>query len=112
MASRNLSFEKILAEKPTLDELCEHIRIGSKWYQLGTLLKLDPKKLDDIRHTQPEDSSFKTLRMFEIWLVTNPHASRRQVIDALRKEVIEENTIAHEYEQTLKMSCSSSGELN
>ena len=47
--------------------------------------------------------------MFELWLVANPHASRRQVIDALRKEVIEENTIAHEYEQTLKMSCSSSG---
>ena len=109
MASRNLSFEKILAERPTLDELCEHIRIGSKWYQLGTLLKLDAKKLDDIRHTQPEDSSFKTLKMFELWLVANPHASRRQVIDALRKEVIEENTIAHEYEQTLKMSCSSSG---
>ena len=104
-------FEKILAEKPTLDELCEHIRIGSKWYQLGALLKLDSKKLDDIRHTQPEGSSFKTLKMFEVWLATNPYASRRQVIDALKKEVIEENTIAHEYEQTLKMSCSSSSEL-
>ena len=42
MATRNLSFEKLLEEKPTLDELCEHIRIGSKWYQLGILLKLDP----------------------------------------------------------------------
>ena len=48
MASRNLSFEEILAERPTFDELCEHIRIGSKWYQLETLLKLDAKKLDDI----------------------------------------------------------------
>ena len=48
--------------------------------------------------------------MFEMWLVTNPHATRRQVIDALRKEVIKENTIAHEYEQILKMSRCSSGE--
>ena len=31
MATRNLSFETILEEKPTLDELCGHIHIGSKW---------------------------------------------------------------------------------
>ena len=48
MATRNLSFEEILEEKPTLDELCEHIRIGSKWYQLGIQLKLNTKKLEDI----------------------------------------------------------------
>ena len=48
MAIRNLSFEEILQKKPTLDELCEHIRIGSKWYQLEVLLKLNDVKLDDI----------------------------------------------------------------
>ena len=110
MASKNLSFEKILAEKPTLTELCEHIRIGGNWYQLGIQLNLDHKRLNDI-HKLPEDSTYKTTKMFELWLDTNPHATRRQVLDALRKEVIKENTIAHEYEQTLKMSCSSSGEL-
>ena len=49
--------------------------------------------------------------MFEIWLVTNPHTTIRQVLDALKKEVTKENTIVHDYEETLKMSCSSSGEL-
>ena len=38
----------ILEEKPTISELCEHIHIGSKWYQLGIILKLDVKKLNDI----------------------------------------------------------------
>ena len=66
MATRNLSFEEILEEKPTLDELCEHIRIGSKWYQLGVLLKLNDVKLDDI-HRLAEDSTYKTLKMFKLW---------------------------------------------
>ena len=110
MATRNLSFEEILEEKPTLDELCEHIRIGDKWYQFGILLKLDSKKLNDI-HRRPDDSTYNTLKMFELWLNTKPHATRRQIIDALRKEVIEENTIAHEYELViLRKSCISAGE--
>ena len=103
MATRNLSFEKKLEEKPTLDELCEHIHIGSKWYQLGVLLKLDDVKLDDIRRLA-EDSTYKTLKVFNLWLNTNPHAARKHVLDALRKEVIEENIIAHNYEKFLKSS--------
>ena len=111
MAAINLSFEKLLEEKPALDELCEHIRIGSKWYQLGILLKLDPKKLRDDIQKLPEDSIYKTSRMFELWLDTNPNATRRQVIDALNKEIIKEITIAHEYELVLlKKCCISTGE--
>ena len=110
MTTRNRSFEKLLEEKPTLDELCEHIRIGDKWYQFGILLKLDSKKLNDI-HRRPDDSTYNTLKMFQLWLNTNPHATRRQIIDALRKEVIEENTIAHEYELVvLRQYCISAGE--
>ena len=108
MAARNVSFQKILDEKPRLDELCEHIRIGGKWYQLGIQLKLNAKKLEDI-HKLPDDSTYKTTKMFELWLDTKPDATRRQVVDALRKEVIEENTIAHEYEETLRKSCISAG---
>ena len=103
MATRNLSFEEILEEKPTLDELCEHIRVGSKWYQLGIQLKLNVKKLEDI-HKLPDDSIYKTTKMFELWLDTKPDATRRQVIDALRKELM--TVAAHEYEQTLWKSCS------
>ena len=102
MATRNLSFEEIIEEKPTLDELCEHIRIGSKWYQLGIQLKLDSKKLEDI-HKPPDDSTYKTVKMFELWLDTKPDATRRQVVDALKMEEI---TVAHEYEQTLRKSSS------
>ena len=105
MAIRNLSFEELLEEKPTLDELCEHILIGGKWYQLGVLLKLSAKKLEDI-HKLPDDSTYKTTKMFELWLNTTPDATRKQVIDALRKNVIEEITVAHVYEQTLRKSCS------
>ena len=102
MAVIDLSFEEILEGKPTLDELCQHIRIGSKWYQLGIQLKLDPKKLRDDIQKLPEDSTYKTSRMFELWLDTNPNATRRQVIDALRKEIIQEYIIANEYEETLR----------
>ena len=109
MATRNLSFEEILQKKPTIDELCEHIRIGSKWYQLGVLLKLNDLKLDDI-HRLAEDSTYKTLKMFKLWLSTDPHATRKHVLDTLRKEVIEENNISHVYEKILRTTCSSAGE--
>ena len=70
MATRNPSFEEILEEKPTLDVLCEHIRIGSKWYQLGIQLKLDPEKLRDDIQRLPEDSTYKTSRMWVLLGVT------------------------------------------
>ena len=109
MAAKKLSFEKLFEKKPTLDELCEHIRIGSKWYQLGIQLKLDPKKLEDI-HKLPDDSTYKTAKMFQLWLDTKPDATRRQVVDALKK-IIEEITIAHEYELVvLRKCCISAGE--
>ena len=95
------AMDEIFEEGPTLTELCEHIRIGSKWHQLGIQLELDPKKLDDIQ-TSSEDSTYKTTKMFELWLDTNPHGIRRQVLDALRKDVIEEFTIAHKYETFCK----------
>ena len=96
---------QILEEKPTLEELCEHIHIGSKWYHLGILLKLNANMLEDI-HKLPDDSTYKTTKMFELWLDTKPDATRRQLIDALRKEVIEEITVADEYEQMLRKSSS------
>ena len=62
MAEGNLLFKEIFEMKSALDKLCEHIHIGSKWYQFGILLKLDSKKLDDICR-QPDDSTYKTLKM-------------------------------------------------
>ena len=36
----------------------------------------------------------QNIKMFELWLDTNPHATRKQIIEGLRKGVIEENTVA------------------
>ena len=54
----------------------------------------------------------KTAKTFELWLDTSHHATRKQVIDALRMEVIEENTVAHLYKETLLYNPSHAGEYN
>ena len=108
MAARNPSFEMLLQEKPTLDELCEHIVIGTKWYQLGIQLKLDVTQLDVI-DKETSDVTQKTSKMFQLWLSTNPLATRRHVLEALRKRVIGEGNIANEYEKILTSPYSSDG---
>ena len=100
MASSSVSssyFNQFLNGKPTLDELCEHVRIDTKWYKFGVLLKLDTTKLDGIRMMN-EDSC---LKMFELWLSSKPKAMRREIIETLQKPTIGENVIAEEYKRTL-----------
>ena len=100
MAVTKQPLQETLEQRPILQELCEHIRIGDKWYILGIQLNLDSKKLDDIQQL-PGASTFKTSKMFQLWLDTNPHATRKQVIDALKKKSVEQVTIAHEYENAI-----------
>ena len=95
------TFEKKLEEIPVLAELVQHVRVGSNWYFLGVLLELDEIKLNDIRK-MTEGSDFQALKMFQLWLKTNPNATRRQVIDTLKKKPIEEMTVANNYEKTLQ----------
>ena len=106
MSLNNLSFDKMSQEKPTLDELCENVRIGGKWYQLGIQLKLDAKELDYIDE-QSRDNSYKTTKMFQLLLTTNPQITRQDILRGLRRRVVNENNIANEYERTLKKSCGS-----
>ena len=96
-------FEAFLNEKPTLDELCRHVRVETKWYAFGVLLKLDIIKLDCIR-LMNEDGVFKAIKMFELWLSSNPTATRREIIETLRTETISEKTIAEDYNKALKES--------
>ena len=96
-------FEAFLNEKPTLDELCRHLRVETKWYKFGVLLKLDTSKLESIR-LMNEDSGFKAIKMFELWLSSNPTATRREIIETLRTEAIGEKTIAEDYKKALKES--------
>ena len=40
--------------------------------------------------------------MFYLWLDANPNATRREVIEMLQKEAIDENAVAEEYVKALK----------
>ena len=104
------AFESKLEEKPDLDELIQHVRVGSNWYSLGVLLKLDEIKLNDIRKMD-EDSDFKASQMFQLWLRTNPNATRRQVINTLKKEPIKAVTVADNYKKALQSEPSGKGRL-
>lgn len=89
-----------LNEKPTLHELCEYVTIGTKWFLFGVLLKLDERELDAIEELN-KDVVHKAMKMFRLWLDTNPYATRRQVINTLRMNTIKENAIAEIYERAL-----------
>ena len=104
-----MSLEDILSKKPSPQELCEHVNIGTKWYTFGVLLGLDTTKLDSIRRMN-EDSSFKAIKMFELWLSSNPNATRNQVINTLKKEPIGEMSVAKSYMSTLREHFNNIGE--
>ena len=94
---------QFLSKKPTLDELLKHVRVIKKWYKFGELLDLHTNELDAIEELyQDRDADFKTLKMFYLWLDTNPNATRREVIETLRKEAIDESAVAEEYVKALK----------
>lgn len=101
MAIRPLSFEEILSKTPPLHELCEYIRVGTKWYQVGVQLKLDIKELDTIEELN-KDVIFKVTKMFQLWLNTNSQASRDEIVKVLKKGIIGETALAERYETTLK----------
>ena len=92
-----------LNQKPTLDELMTHVGISKKWYEFGKLLRLLVNELDAIEELNPDrDADFKALKMFYLWLDTNPNATRKEVTETLQKEAIGENAIAEEYLKALK----------
>ena len=96
-------FNQFLNVKPSIRELCEHVRVNTKWYKFGVLLGLNTTTLDTIRVITGDDD-FKALKMFELWLGINPKATRREIIETLTKRTIGENTVAEEYKETLKES--------
>ena len=101
MATRDLSLEEILNERPSVAELCEYVPISTKWYQMGVQLKLNTRRLKKIEKLQINVMD-KVTKMYEVWLDTNPQATRRQIVDTLRKKSIEEMTLAREYETKLR----------
>ena len=101
-------YEEILNQRPTLEELCELVPISTKWHQMGILLKLNVKKLNEIEEL-PRSFTYKISKMYELWLDTNPQATRRQIVDTLKMGTIEENTLAQNYETKLRELYSNNG---
>ena len=101
--NKEISFHNFLSQRPALDELIEQVNVGTKWLLFGTLLHLDDKRLDGIDQLPEHDDTItKILKMFQHWLNTTPTASRRQVLEVLRKRVVGEHVVADQYEKYLK----------
>ena len=100
--NKKISFHNFLSQRPALDELIEHVDVGTKWYLFGALLHVEDKRLDGIDQLPGHDDTMKTLKMFQHWLNTTPTASRRQVLEVLRKRVVGEHIVADQYEKYLK----------
>ena len=103
---KETSFNAFLSSTPTIKELTEHVNVATNWYLVGTMLELDQKRLKSIEaHTGPRTGhtdAHKTIEMFNLWLDTTPRASRRQILEALRADAVEEITLAHKYEKHLR----------
>lgn len=82
-----------LQNRPDLAELQNEVRT-TKWKQLGLLhndlVSIGQQCRDDIDSCRGE--------MFSWWLQTNPNASRKQLLSALRTNAVSEMTIAKQYE--------------
>ena len=94
---------QFLSRRPTIRELCEHVSISTNWYQFGVLLKLNATELDAIEEMN-EGTDFKIKKMFKLWLSTNPNATRREIIEALKSDDIGRSAVAEKYELSLKES--------
>ena len=57
----------------------------SDWNRLGLTLELDPYDLNIIEQDYRGDRRKQTLKMFELWLKTQPDASYEQLIKALHE---------------------------
>ncbi|XP_019860273.1 PREDICTED: uncharacterized protein LOC109588559 isoform X2 [Amphimedon queenslandica] len=95
------SYNSFLSATPTIKELTEYVDVSTNWYIVGTMLDLDQKRLRSIKERGGSDTD-KIIEMFNLWLTTTPTASRKQVLETLRKKVVGENTLADEYEKHLK----------
>ena len=100
--NKEISYQNFLSQRPALDELIEQVNVGTKWLLFGTLLHVEDKRLDSIDQLPGHDDTMKILKMFQHWLNTTPTASRRQVLEVLRKRAISEHTMADQYEKYLR----------
>ena len=95
-----MAFQIILNERPTLAELQEHVRTNS-WHALGVQLHLDCTSLDGIKHDNSNIED-QRMEMFSLFLKTNTQASRKLLLEAMKKKPVEEISMADDYEKYLR----------
>ena len=96
-------YKDVLDESPPLDELCTYI-CTTDWYQLGVMLKLNHKRLDEIERQYSEVNRQRT-EMFKLWLSSKgEEATRRVLIDVLTAKPLEEKALVQDYKEYLKIS--------
>ena len=66
--------------------------------------------LDDIKIEKSETQEKRT-QMFRLWLASQPEASHRQLVEALKLKVIGEHTMAVEYEEKVKQQSEQTREI-
>ena len=101
-SASTLSFDEFLQDRPTHDELCNHI-VFCDWRLLAICLPtITDIDVDVIFEETGGISSLALQQTFQLWLKKCPNASRQQVIQILKSRVIGQNAIAAKYESALK----------
>ena len=88
----------VLDSPPRLSELRRELKLVSNWYDIGIQLDLDVDKLNAILHS-PVSDNVKTIHMYNLWLDSDPHATRRRLIEVLKN--LEFHTQAQNYQHYL-----------
>ena len=58
----------------------------TEWYVFGTLLRISPSDLDIIKASYPHEGvQYWKIKMFRLWLRSDPNASWKDVVRALEK---------------------------
>lgn len=95
------TFEELLAHKPSLAEVCEHVRT-TRWFQLGVQLGLDEIDLEEIEEDRSSGDEKRT-SVYQLWFRTQPKATRGQLLTALKSTAVGEyGRVAKGYENILR----------
>lgn len=99
MAPTSAEMESLLESRPSSQELMQQVCLESKWYDIGVMLDLNPEKLKAIRYSSVSERT-KTSDMYQLWLESNPQATRRELVKVL--EDMELNRQAAEYKKNIR----------
>ena len=87
--------------RPELAELENEVR-SNKWEEIGLQLGLKDSDLVAIRQQWGGNVNSCRREMFRLWLETNPKASRKQLLAALRENAVAEMYTAEQYETYIR----------